>query len=96
MENKYVDKVEIYRDNSGDWRWRAKAGNNRIVADSGEGYTTKGGAMEAAKDMFPDIESVMETPTTEPAPEPEPDDDGDEEDEDEATEEEPATKEALA
>lgn len=33
--------VHIYRDRKGQFRWRAVASNGRIVADSGEGYTTK-------------------------------------------------------
>lgn len=31
----------IYRDNSGQWRWRIKSRNGRIMADSGESYTRK-------------------------------------------------------
>jgi len=31
-------KLEIYRDGRREWRWRLKASNGRIVADSGEGY----------------------------------------------------------
>jgi len=27
-----------YQDAKGEWRWRLKASNGRIVADSGEGY----------------------------------------------------------
>ena len=27
-----------YRDEKGEWRWRLKAANGRIIADSGEGY----------------------------------------------------------
>ncbi|MCY4369925.1 MAG: DUF1508 domain-containing protein [bacterium] len=27
-----------YRDAAGEWRWRFKAPNNKIMADSGEGY----------------------------------------------------------
>lgn len=30
-------KYEIYKDGSGQWRWRLKAGNNQIIA-SGESY----------------------------------------------------------
>lgn len=29
---------EIYRDARGEYRWRVRASNGRIVADSGEGY----------------------------------------------------------
>ena len=28
----------LYIDNANQWRWRLYAGNNRIIADSGEGY----------------------------------------------------------
>lgn len=28
----------VYEDSAGEWRWRLLAGNNRIIADSGEGY----------------------------------------------------------
>lgn len=31
-------RVELYRDSSGEWRWRIKAANGRTLADSGEGY----------------------------------------------------------
>lgn len=45
--------VEVYQDNAGEWRWRRKAGNGEIVADSGEGYETEGGASFAAAREFP-------------------------------------------
>ncbi len=28
----------VYEDDAGEWRWQLRAGNNRIIADSGEGY----------------------------------------------------------
>ena len=28
----------MYQDNQGYWRWYLQAGNNRKIADSGEGY----------------------------------------------------------
>ncbi|HUS46902.1 MAG TPA: DUF1508 domain-containing protein [Phycisphaerae bacterium] len=31
-------RFEVYRDAKGEWRWRLRAGNGRIVADSGESY----------------------------------------------------------
>ena len=31
----------IYRDSQGYYRWRLLAANNRIIADSGEGYANK-------------------------------------------------------
>lgn len=30
--------IEVYIDKSGEYRWRLKASNGRIVAESGEGY----------------------------------------------------------
>jgi uncharacterized protein YegP (UPF0339 family) len=34
-------KFHIYKDSSGEWRWRLKAANGNIVADSAEGYSSK-------------------------------------------------------
>jgi uncharacterized protein YegP (UPF0339 family) len=34
-------KFHIYKDYKGEWRWRLKAANGRVLADSGESYTTK-------------------------------------------------------
>ena len=38
-----MSKFEIYQDASGlgFWRWRLLAGNGKIIADSGEGYSSK-------------------------------------------------------
>ena len=36
----------IYKDRRGEWRWRAKR-SGRIIADSGEGYKRKSGALRA-------------------------------------------------
>ena len=37
----------VYKDNTGEWRWRLKAANGRIIADSGEGYTDRGGCIHS-------------------------------------------------
>ena len=34
-------RYELYRDRSSQWRWRLWSINNRIIADSGEGYINK-------------------------------------------------------
>jgi uncharacterized protein YegP (UPF0339 family) len=34
-------KVIVYRDKSGEWRWRRTAANGELVATSGEGYVNK-------------------------------------------------------
>lgn len=31
-------KFDIYTDSNGHYRWRLRAANNRIIADSGEAY----------------------------------------------------------
>jgi uncharacterized protein YegP (UPF0339 family) len=35
---------ELYKDSAGGWRWRLRAANGNIVADSGESYTTNANA----------------------------------------------------
>lgn len=30
-----------YKDHKGEWRWRLVASNGRIIADSGEGYSSE-------------------------------------------------------
>ncbi len=32
---------QVYEDTAGEWRWRLVAGNDRLIADSGEGYRHK-------------------------------------------------------
>jgi uncharacterized protein YegP (UPF0339 family) len=39
--------IDIYRDRSGCYRWRLRAVNGRIIADSAEGYDDKRGVMRA-------------------------------------------------
>jgi uncharacterized protein YegP (UPF0339 family) len=46
-------KFELYKDKAGEFRWRLIHQNGNIIADSGEGYTNKAGAMNG-------IESVKE------------------------------------
>ena len=35
------DTWEIYKDRSGEWRWRRTASNGKIVGASAEGYVNK-------------------------------------------------------
>jgi uncharacterized protein YegP (UPF0339 family) len=37
----------VYKDASGEWRWQLRAANNRIIADSGEGYRNKQDCLHA-------------------------------------------------
>lgn len=34
-------KFQIYKDSKGEFRWRMKAGNGEVIADSNEGYKSK-------------------------------------------------------
>ena len=40
-------KLELYRDGRREWRWRLRASNGRILADSGEGYRRRRSARNA-------------------------------------------------
>lgn len=40
-------EFELFRDEADEHRWRFQAGNNQIIATSGEGYSSKGGAADA-------------------------------------------------
>lgn len=42
------DKIEIYQDKKGEWRWRRKASNGKIVGASSEGYSDKKACEENA------------------------------------------------
>lgn len=37
----------VYRDNSGEYRWQLKAINGRIIAESGEGFNDRGNAIDS-------------------------------------------------
>ncbi|WP_435320682.1 HVO_2922 family protein [Haloarchaeobius sp. TZWSO28] len=50
---------ELYRDSASEWRWRLVATNGNIIADSGEGYSSKQGAkrgIESVKRSVPKAE----------------------------------------
>ena len=50
---------ELYEDKAGEYRWRLRHQNGNIIADSGEGYTSKANAING-------IESVKENAATAP------------------------------
>lgn len=43
------NKFEFYQDKAGEWRWRKRAGNNRIIGASSEGFSSKQAAINNAK-----------------------------------------------
>ncbi|QPV61644.1 DUF1508 domain-containing protein [Halosimplex litoreum] len=50
---------EVYRDSADEWRWRLVASNGNIIADSGEGYSSKQGAkrgIDSVKRNAPDAD----------------------------------------
>ncbi|WP_237560588.1 HVO_2922 family protein [Halostella litorea] len=34
-------RFELYRDRAGDWRWRLRHDNGNVIADGGQGYSSK-------------------------------------------------------
>ncbi len=48
-----TDRVEVYPDGGGLWRWRRRSANGRIVGESGEGYTRKDAGLRAARRVNP-------------------------------------------
>ena len=48
---------EVFQDRGGEWRWRLVVPNGNIIADSGEGYSSKQGAkrgIESVRRNVPD------------------------------------------
>lgn len=38
---------KLYKDTQNNWRWRLRAANNKIIADSGEGYVNRQDCIDA-------------------------------------------------
>lgn len=57
-------KFQIFKDQAGEYRWRLRADNNEIIADSGEGYINKSDCMhgiELVKQQAPNAEIEDQT-----------------------------------
>lgn len=52
QDEKRQFNLYIYRDDKGQWRWRARAQNNRVLADSAEGYGERQGVEHALELLF--------------------------------------------
>lgn len=51
-----MGKFQIFRDKSGEYRWRLRAANGQVIATSGEGYAAKADAawgIEICKQLMP-------------------------------------------
>jgi uncharacterized protein YegP (UPF0339 family) len=46
-----MDEVQLFKDESGEWRWRRRSENGKIVATSGEGYHNYTDAISMAEDV---------------------------------------------
>lgn len=55
------ERVYVYQDESGEWRWRKVAANGRVVGASEEGYVNKAYAMERAVEENPDATVALAT-----------------------------------
>jgi uncharacterized protein YegP (UPF0339 family) len=53
-----TDRVEVYTDAKGEYRWRRVARNNKIVSDSAEGFTTRSYAEQSARSYNADVERI--------------------------------------
>jgi uncharacterized protein YegP (UPF0339 family) len=42
---------EVYKDKSGEYRWRLRMRNTKVIATSGEGYSTKRACEEAIESV---------------------------------------------
>lgn len=40
---------QVYKDTRGEWRWRFQAENNKIVADSAEGYQNRADCLDGIR-----------------------------------------------
>lgn len=52
---------DLFEDRSGEHRWRLVSSNGRIIADSGEGYSSKDGARRAIRNVQGDAETATVT-----------------------------------
>ncbi len=59
-----MTKFQVYKDRADEYRWRLRADNNEIIADSSEGYVNKSDCLhgiDLVKAVNPDTEVEDET-----------------------------------
>lgn len=59
MKTRKTGWIEEYQDKQGQWRWRVRAGNGLIVADSAEGYASRRNVRRAWLATFQVIADVV-------------------------------------
>lgn len=60
MRDSSNDYIEVWQDEALEWRWRRKAGNHKIIAESGESYRQLPYADEMAHAANPDVTDFRE------------------------------------
>lgn len=50
-----MSKFEVFKDRTGEWRWRLVDGNNRIIAVSGESFTRSADANRSLGNVVDEI-----------------------------------------
>lgn len=63
-DKKARSRYVVYLDSSGEYRWRKTAGNGKIIATSGEGYTRRRKCLAAI--LKQDPEATIEDRTHDP------------------------------
>lgn len=61
-------RIRIYQDRAGEWRWRLKAANGKIVADSSEGYKRRSAADRAVQRLLEMLRDGVSVEVAGPAP----------------------------
>lgn len=54
------DKLVVYKDKSGEYRWRRTALNEKIIAVSGEGYRNWQDCFDMAQSLFPESAIIVD------------------------------------
>lgn len=52
-------KIKVFKDARGQFRWSAMDGNNKIVADSAEGYATERNLVLALKNVLEEFRNPI-------------------------------------
>lgn len=53
------ERVVVFEDEQGQWRWHRLARNNEVIATSGEGYVDKVHAVDMAVRLNKDAELIV-------------------------------------
>jgi len=57
-------KFILYKDNKGEFRWRLRHDNGNIIANGGEGYVDKNGALNGIQSVRENAPSAIIEDTT--------------------------------